>query len=460
MALSNPNGSFSPVLCEGLFSRLLCNGPLALVLSFSFVLAPLSAAEEMRDFSPRPEERQLPRAMRAPSEETPRISVGISDADVNGSDGRALQAAVDYIAGLGGGVVEILEGTFVLRDSLHLRSHVTVRGRGEKTVLKKAPSAVSRLAIDGDYGEEQVTVEDAAGFDVGSGVAVWDDAAGGFHTTVARIVGKSGHRLALSRPLGADCLVSRNALAATVFPVVSAYDVEGAKLENVAVEGSRESNRHLNGCRGAGIFLYRAHGTEIRGCTVRGYNGDGISFQQSNDVAIEDCISEGNASLGIHPGSGSQRPRIRRCVARGNGEDGLFLCWRVRHGVFEENRLEGNGRFGISIGHKDTDNLFVRNVVRGNASSGIFFRNEALGMAAHRNRLEENLIEENGGEGIRVRGSTRDLAFVRNRIRDSRAAGERTQKVGILIEEEAGEVALEGNEIEAERDVVDRRRAR
>ncbi len=60
----------------------------------------------------------------------------------------------------------------------------------------------------------------------------------------------------------------------------------------------------------AGIYLYRAFGTEIRRCTVRNYHGDGISFQQSNDVKVIDCISEGNTHLGLHPGSGSQRPEV------------------------------------------------------------------------------------------------------------------------------------------------------
>ena len=130
---------------------------------------------------------------------------------------RALQAAVDYVAGLGGGVVEIGEGTYVLRDSLHLRSRVVVRGRGEKTVLRKAPSVVSALALDGDYGEEQVTVENGEGFQVGDGVTVWDAESGGFHTTVGRITGRSGNTFAISRPLNADCMVHNKAKAATVF---------------------------------------------------------------------------------------------------------------------------------------------------------------------------------------------------------------------------------------------------
>ncbi len=423
----------------------------------SLLASPRLPAQDLEDHgAPASGERQLPRAMRSAMDERPRIRVAREGADLNGPDHRALQGAVDYIAGLGGGTVEIGPGEFVLGDSLHLRSHVTVRGVPGKTVLKKARSAVSPLAIDGDFGEEQVTLESPAGFEVGGGIAVWDDQAGGFHTIVARITGRSGNRLSLSRPLLADCMVDRKARAATVFAVVSGEDVEDARVEDLTVDGNREENLPLNGCRGAGIYLYRAHGTVISGCVVRAFHGDGISFQQSNDVVVERSVSEGNADLGIHPGSGSQRPVVRGCASRGNGGDGLFLCWRVRHGLFEDNLLEGNHRFGVSIGHKDSDNLLRRNVVRGNDQSGFFFRDETAGMAAHRNRLEENLIEDNGGPGIRIRGETRGLVFRRNRIHDTRPEGARTQATAILIEEKAGDLALEENEVEGA--IEDRRK--
>jgi len=194
---------------------------------------------------------------------------------------------------------------------------------------------------------------------------------------------------------------------------------------------------------------------------VTNYNGDGISFQQSNDAQVLNCVSEANNGLGLHPGSGSQRPVVRGCTARNNGEDGLFLCWRVKQGVFEENILEGNGRFGISIGHKDTDNLLRNNIVRANHEDGVFFRNESLGMAGHRNRLEKNVIENNGvkGEaaGIRVRGETGDLILVENVIRDTRNGAERKQTVGVLLEEKVGAIEMKDNRIESAKAVEDRR---
>jgi hypothetical protein len=429
-----------------------------LVLSMAGLMSLRIGAD---DITPKADEQQLPTRMHSRMKVLPVVKVGQSNAAIAGRDNRALQAAVDYVANLGGGTVEIGPGEYLMHDSLHLRAFVTVRGTPGKTVLRKADSVTSALVLDGDYGEEQVTVADATGFEVGTGVAIWDSKSGGFHTTVARITGRNGNTFSIDTPLNADCMVDNKAKAATVFPVISGRDIEGARVEHLIVEGNKSGNAHLNGCRGAGIYLYRGFGTVIRNCVVSNYNGDGISFQQSNDVVVEDTVSESNASLGLHPGSGSQRPIVRGCVARNNGEDGLFLCWRVRHGLFEQNVLENNGRFGISIGHKDTDNLLRLNKVRGNHEDGICFRNESLPMAGHRNRLEENIIENNGLKrevaGIRVRGETRDLVLERNVIRDTRPGDQRRQVIGIRLEEKAGPVKLTDNQIKAPTPVKEER---
>jgi parallel beta-helix repeat protein len=430
---------------------------------------PCSGFAVNQDFSPPPEERQLPLAMHSVMRERPQVTVGhagqaeqTTGADLIGSDNRVIQAAVEYVAALGGGTVFISPGTYLMWDSLHLRSGVTVTGIPGKTILKKADARVTPLVRDGDFGEQQFTVEDPSGFEVGYGVTIRDDRSGGFHTTVARITGRDGNTFSIDKPLMADCMVNNNARAATVFPVVSGYDIEGAHIENITIDGNKANNSHLNGCRGAGLFLYRAFGTVIKGCVVANYNGDGISFQQSNDVAVLECVSHDNASLGLHPGSGSQRPTVKNCLARGNGTDGLFLCWRVRHGLFEGNILEHNGQFGISIGHKDSDNLLRRNTIRSNGECGLYFRNESTAMAAHRNRIEDNTIENNGvkkpSPGIRIRGYTNDLVFKENTIRDTRESGQQTQTVGILIEEHVGEVVLKDNRIQAQDEVVDRRK--
>jgi parallel beta-helix repeat protein len=157
---------------------------------------------------------------------------------------------------------------------------------------------------------------------------------------------------------------------------------------------------------------------------VRNYNGDGISFQVSQRVAVEDCLSENNAGLGLHPGSGSQHPIVRHNVSVRNESDGLFVCWRVKHGVFEDNELRENKGAGISIGHKDSDNVFRKNTITANARTGVLFRNETEPMGAHRNVFENNVILDNAvspegratAESIIIRGVHNDLQFRQNTI--------------------------------------------
>ena len=240
-----------------------------------------------------------------------------------------------------------------MRDSLHLRSRVTVRGAGEKTVLKKDREYLSALAADGDFGEAAIVLQDPAGFNLGCGVYVASKTQRNFHGVCATILNGRSNYLTLTRSMNADIMVGDGGFAATVFPVISGYQLEGARVENLAVDGNLSQNpTKVDGCRTAGIFLYRGDGCFISNCVVRNYNGDGISFQQSNDVKLENCVVEHCAGFGLHPGSGSQRPTVLNCRATANMEDGFFFCWRVRGGVAEGNVLENNwtdGQTGYAI---------------------------------------------------------------------------------------------------------------
>lgn len=381
-----------------------------------------------------------------------RVTVGQANADIVGSDNRALQAAVDYVGNLGGGVVEIGAGKYLMRDSLHLRSRVTVRGAGEQTVLKKDREFRSLLAADGDFGEAAITLQDAEGFAVGRGVYVASKTQRNFLGVCATILNSRDAYFTLSRSMNADLLMTDAAFAATIFPIISGYNLQDARIENLCVDGNRAQNpTKVDGCRTAGIFLYRGDHCRIANCWVRNYNGDGISFQQSNDVAVEGCQVRGCAGFGLHPGSGSQRPSVKNCQALENGEDGFFFCWRVRGGVAEGNLLENNGGYGMSIGHKDSDNSVRNNTIVGNKLGGVYWRAESEPMAAHRITFEKNTIRDNVGWGLFVDGHTHGTVIRENTIEDT---GTGHQVIGIRIGANAGEVILEGNTIKAERVTV------
>lgn len=384
-----------------------------------------------------------------------RVTVGVRDADIIGNDNRALQAAVDYVGNLGGGVVEIGPGAFLMRDSLHLRSRVTVRGAGEKTVLKKDREHRSPLAADGDFGEAAITVQNPEGFTIGLGVYVASKTMRNFLGNCGTILNSRSNCFTLSRSLNADILMTDGGFAATIYPVISSYNLEGARVENLAVDGNRVENpTKVDGCRTAGIYLFRSDNCVISNCVVRDYNGDGISFQQSNDVNVEGCVVERCAGFGLHPGSGSQRPSVTNCRAIANGDDGFFFCWRVRGGVAEGNWLEDNGGYGMSIGHKDSDNLVRRNTIIGNKLGGVYWRQETEPMAAHRVTFENNTVRDNEGWGIFVDGATHGTIIRSNIVEDT---GSGRQKIGIRIGKQAGEVFLEANSIKAVSQLLDER---
>jgi len=279
--------------------------------------------------------------------------------------------------------------------------------------------------------------------------------------TTATITGIEGNTLHIDNYLVHDYSADADGMVLNTFSLVSGIDVVGCTVSDLTVEGNRDENDPLNGCRGGGIYFQRAEECTVRNCTVRGFNGDGISFQTTRDITVEECEMLENSNFGIHPGTGSARSIIRNCHMHHNDQIGFFLCWRVQEGTFTGNRIEENGRFGISIGHKDTDNLFVGNIVRRNGRDGVYFRKEKEANGGHRNTFRTNTIEDNGdgehGCGVHIEGVTHDLVFEENTIRETRSGDARTQRVGVYIGPQVERVTLRGNTLSGhlESDTVD-----
>jgi hypothetical protein len=412
-------------------------------------LPPLAAAGLLLLSVPRA--GAAPAAAEAPPAARPVLRVGADEGDIRGADGTALQAAVDRVAALGGGTVRIGPGRYLLRNALTLRSGVDVVGEPGKTVLAVCDSVTSPLACDGDCNERQVTLANPEGFRVGDGVLVRDKRfGGGFCVTTATLTEQVDARtFRLSAPLYLDYMADQGASAALVFPAVGGWQVRNVRIEGLTIDGNREKTVATDGCRSGGIYLFECGQVVIRNCAVRGYRGDGISFQVSEDVTVEDCVVEGCAAIGLHPGSGSQRPVVRRNRSSGNGGDGMFVCWRVRHGLFEKNEIRDNAGSGISIGHKDSDNRFVENAITSNAKAGVFFRNETEPMGAHRNVFERNTILDNGradgakAAGVALRGHHHGVVFRDNAIGNAQAGG--PTAVGLVVGPHAKDFVSENN---------------
>lgn len=376
------------------------------------------------------------------------ITVGPGGADLNGTTQKVIQAAVDHVARLGGGTVKLLPGTYRLRNAVFLSSKVRLVGSGKDTVLIKEPSTTTKLAEDSDWYDQEITLADAKGFEVGDGVCLRaKKEKGGGDTVIKRtLVARTGNRFLLDKALRENLWQMNEATASTLFPLLTGEFIEDVVIENLVLDGNREKNDRLDGNYAGCIFLQDCNRITIRGVTTRNNNGDGISWQICHDVLVENCISENNADLGLHPGSGSQRPIIRNNILRGNGI-GIFFCWGVKYGLAEKNQIEAN-RIGISIGHRDTDNLVTGNTVKDSTAHGVLFRPErGPSFAGHRNRIEGNTLLNNGpedGAAIDIQGGTEGIQIVNNTIQETRGAAKRQ---AVKQGPETKAITLEGNRI-------------
>ena len=378
------------------------------------------------------------------------VTVGPQKADLMGADQRVIQAAVDYVARLGGGTVRILPGTYRMRNAVYLQSNVRILGSGLDSVLLKEPSVKTKLAQNSDWYDREITLEDAHGFEVGDGVVLRtrNPDNGGLNVFKRTLIARSGNRFKLDKMLTENYWTKQEPTAATLFALFDGLNISDVTIENITLDGNRANNENLNGNYVGCIFLRESNAVRMRGVTTRNFNGDGISWQVCHDVRVEDGHSHDNAGLGVHPGSGSQRTVVVNNRLERN-DIGFFFCWGVKWGLCERNTILDSKRFGISVGHNDTDNVIRGNQVLRSGQVGVLFRQEhGAAFSPNRNRLEDNTIVDSGGEkgiGVKVEGQTREVEIARNRIRETRGPAAR---VGIRIEPGTADIRLSENTIE------------
>jgi hypothetical protein len=378
------------------------------------------------------------------------VTVGPAKADITGSTERALQAAVDSVARLGGGTVRILPGIYKLRNSVYLPGRIRILGSGADSILVKEPSVTTTLAADSDWYEQEITLSDARGFELGDGICVRAKDPDTNRDVVLKrtLVARNGSRFKLDKALRDNLWLEGKPTVSTLFPIFSGDTVSDIGIENLVLDGNKSNNANLDGNYAGCVFLQDVNRVTLRRIEARNYNGDGLSWQICHDVLVEDCHSHDHTGLGFHPGSGSQRSVIRNNRAERN-DIGIFFCWGVRFGRAEGNTISDNRKCGVSIGHRDNDNLILKNVIRSSGEAGILFRSEPdVGKSASRNRVEANEIIDSGpdnGIAIDVQGFTQTVRIAGNVLRETRAPLKRT---GIRIGAHTAGITLAGNRVE------------
>ncbi len=377
------------------------------------------------------------------------IRVGGPDADVKGFDQQAIQMAIETVAKTGG-IVKLDPGTYELMAPVSLRSNVSLIGSGKETVLRKIEGVQTRFMVDADYGELKVTVENPDGFLPGMKIQVTDSEQNScWDVSTAYILDIQENVIYLDNYLIRDYRSDQDGLISNASSVIEVIDAENVLVSDLTADGNKAVNFLTDGCNGAGIYVFKSRDVTIDNVWVKDFNGEGISWQITENVTVRNSEISGSGNIGLHPGTGSPLSVIENNEVHHNTVDGLFICWRVYNSLVKGNKFHDNGRYGICTGHKDTDVLFESNHIYDNGSDGINLRGEREVNAPHRNTFAGNIIENNGvnggGYGISINSPAQDLVLKENTIRDTEKG---TQKAAIYIYENGSEPKLENNRID------------
>lgn len=378
-----------------------------------------------------------------------KITVGPRDADLVGTNDKVIQAAVDYVAQLGGGTVRLLPGVYSLRNTIWLRSKVRLLGAGLESVLTKVPMVKTKLSLDSDWYDQQITLADATGFQVGDGILLRSPRSWPADFAKRTLIARNGNTFKLNEAVRpGDYWVNDDATVSNLFSLLDIEGVSDVVIENIALDGDKANNEKIDNNWGAALFMQDSSRVAVRRVTARNFNGDGINWQICHDIVVEDSHSKDNTGLGLHPGSGSQRPKIVRNRLERN-TIGLFFCEGVRYGIAENNVALENRESGISIGYRDNDNIVRNNEIRNSGAVGILLRKENRAeQAPCRNHLEGNRIIDSGSEtgvGIDVQGWAEAISIAHNEIRETRGP---MKRIGIRLASGTRRINLADNKID------------
>jgi hypothetical protein len=371
------------------------------------------------------------------------ITVGGNAANIPGFTNQAIQIAVDALPAEGG-TVKMDNGEFSIMAPIRLRSNVKLIGSGPGTLLKRIAGYRSGFIIDADYGELKVTVKDASGFKPGMSIQITDKPSSScWDVTTAVITDIVRDTLYFDTYLIRDYDAELNGMVTNAGSCVSVHDARNVYMSDFTIDGYKEKNDLLDGCNGGGIVIIKSKDVTVEKVHVKDFNGEGITWQITENVTVKNCEINGCTNMGLHPGSGSPNTLIEGNNSHDN-KVGLFICWRVHHSVVRNNEFHNNSDNGISTGHKDSDVLFEGNHIYENLGDGVYLREEDHKNSPHRNTFINNIVENNGSYGFFISGNASDILLKDNVIR-STAKGK--QKGAIFIANNAIPIKEENNKM-------------
>lgn len=277
---------------------------------------------------------------------------GPSDYRCDGTDDQTeIQAAIDQIAGAGGGVVELTEGTFDITATINMSyDNVVLRGAGKQTILSVSDCYES-------YG--------------------------------LKIEGSSGNEI--ERPILSNFAITQSDALPT-YALIFLYYCDNAILDSLY-------------CYDAAVYdntlAYLSDNLRMVNCTINGATRYGAQFRYCVSAQISGCTLDSNGN-GIYIADLGQRSVISQCIISNNHRIGIY--GKIDQATITGNVVTGNGMSGIRItGDK---NVISGNIVNDNTSPNTMYAyptgtaNTASGIymdsTSERNIVRDNNCVDNG----------------------------------------------------------------
>jgi parallel beta-helix repeat protein len=369
--------------------------------------------------------------------QTTRVSVADVQALASGEQDatQAIQAAIDAL-GEAGGTVRLPAGTYAHSGVIHVRSHVTLEGAGDQTVLVATNPAQASVSATGAVDvaikhlkltsraterlsalyNHQLTLTRTRGAVV-EGVSIDGSAAAGIFVHVSHQVRVSGCTVANTLADGIhvtggsqDVRVSDNTLTDTgddAIAVVS-YRGDGAICQDVSVHdnrvtrsrsrglavvgGSRVSFRHnvVSGTRYAGLYAASEPFYDTMACSDIRFSDNrlqDVNRLPSPDLPYQGILLSGRAGFPV------ERVLIEKNHLSGAGFRGLEANAHVASALIRDNHFTDVADIGMALGGRDM--VVTGNVVSGAGSYGIAVTTTARGASV----VAGNTIERPNRQG-------------------------------------------------------------
>jgi len=271
------------------------------------------------------------------------ITVGGPGAEVSGFSSGAIQIALDATKSRGGGTVKLNPGVYNITGPVRIPDNSSLIGSGKATILKKCDGFRSGTAVDADYGMLKAVVKDVSGFSIGMGIQIYDDKyRSGFDVTTAIITDIQDSVIYFDNITIHDYRCSSNSVVLNGCSIIEAVGVENIRIAELCIEGNKNTNDIINGCRGGGIYIHKSKNCMVENVKVNEFSGDAISWQITENITIRGCEVVNGGKCGYHPGAGSDHSIVENCISHNNKEDGVYVCWRVQNGIFRNNTIYAN----------------------------------------------------------------------------------------------------------------------